>query len=422
MWRWGAYFPYGTYTDPSSGSNYYFRNVNGFLANANNCTYRQNTQNINFAATIKLTPDLKIRSEFSYMTINGLRHEIGGPISLWDFWSGGLVLNNTLPSASYNETDYTSSLTTQLTSNSYMTYEKKFGLHSLKAMAGLNAEKGEFVQQFSKGFGLMNNSMGEIPLVTNTSPAVITSTSATYGPAHTWWSVAGYFARVNYSYNDKYLAELDGRYDGSSNFPLSGRWAFFPSGSVGWRITQEPFMEGLKDIISDWKIRGSYGTIGNQNVGSNRFLPVMTTAQNTWIVGNVKATYTGMPQTVASTLTWERINTLDFGTDFRLLNNNLGLTFDWFQRDNVGTISSSTTLPSTFGTSASSTNVGNMRTNGWELGADYRYRLDNGIQLYANVSLSNYTTIITKWGGNSANSLTNYPDFDSFPSIKFQVS
>jgi TonB-linked SusC/RagA family outer membrane protein len=408
MWRWGTYFPYGTYTDPGSGQSYDFRNVNGYLANANNCTYRQNTQNINMAATIKFTPDLKLRTEFSYMTQNAVRHEIGGQISLWDFWSGGLVLNTTLPSATYNETDYTSSYTTQLTSNSYMTYEKRFGMHGFKAMVGLNAEKGEFVQQFSKGYGLMSNSMGELTLVTNSTPPVITSTSSTYAPAHTWWSVAGYFSRINYDYDNKYLVELDGRYDGSSNFPVSGRWAFFPSGSVGWRVTEEPFMKEAKKVITDWKIRGSYGTIGNQNVGSNLFLPVMTTAQNSWIVGSAKATYTGMPQTVASTLTWERINTLDFGTDARFLNNNFGVTFDWYRRDNVGMISNSTTLPNTFGTSASSTNVGNLRTNGWEVAVDYHFQLHNGMMFYANASLNNYLTKITKWGGNSSNSLTTY--------------
>jgi TonB-linked SusC/RagA family outer membrane protein len=405
MWRWGAYFPYGTYTNPSSGQNYYFRNVNGYLANANDCTYRQNTQNTNIAATIKFTPDLKLRSEFSYMNVNAVRHEIGGLISLWDYWSGGLVLNSTLPSASYNETDYTSSYTTQLTSNSYMTYEKRFGLHGIKAMVGLNAEKGEFEQQYSKGYGLMDNSMGEIALVNNSTPPVITSTSSTYGPAHTWWSVAGYFTRINYDFDNKYLVELDGRYDGSSNFPVSGRWAFFPSGSVGWRVTEEPFMKEVKKVVSDWKIRGSYGTIGNQDVGSNLFLPVMTTSQNNWVVGSAKATYTGMPQVVPSSLTWERINTLDIGTDARFLNNNLGVTFDWFQRDNVGMISSSTTLPSTFGGTTAKTNVGNMRTDGWEISLDYHYQLHNGMQLYANASMHNYLTKITQWGGNSSNSL-----------------
>ncbi|MTK52001.1 TonB-dependent receptor [Paludibacter sp.] len=425
MWRWGAYFPYGTYADSNSGQNYYFRNVNGYIANANNCTFRQNTQNVNIAASIRLTQDLKFRTEFSYMTINGMRHETGGQISLWDYWSGGLVLNSTLPSATYNETDYTSSVNKQITSNSYFTYEKRLGKHGIKGMVGMNAEKGEFIQQYSKGFGLMNNSMGEIALVTNTSSPVIyvnPTTSPNYGPNHTWWSVAGYFARANYDFDNKYLVELDGRYDGSSNFPVSGRWAFFPSASLGWRVTEEPFMKEVKKIITDLKVRASYGTIGNQDVnttvGQNLFLPTMTTSQNSWVVGSAKATYTGMPQVVPFSLTWEKINTLDFGADMKFLDNNLGVSFDWFQRDNVGMISSSTTLPATFGASVAKTNVGNMRTNGWEVGVDYHWHLNNGMQLYANASMHDYVTKITKWGGNSSNSLaTGYYNGETFGEI-----
>lgn len=405
MWRWGAYFPYGTYTDPNSGVDYYFRNVNGYIANASTAKYKQNTQNTNLAATIKFSKQLRLRTEFSYLTVNALRHEMGGLISLWDYWAGGLSLNKTLPSASYDETDYTSSFTTQLTSNSYLTYENKFGNHGLKAVVGLNAEKGEFTQQFSKGYGLMDKNMAELPLVTNSQPPVITSTSATYAPDHTWWSVAGYFGRINYDYAGKYLVELDGRYDGSSNFPINARWAFFPSGSLGWRVTEESFAKSLKNVFSDWKIRASYGTIGNQDVGSNLFRGVMSTAQNSWIIGTAKATYTGMPRVVPSSLTWEKINTLDFGTDMRFLNNDLGLTFDWFRRDNNGTISSSTTLPAVFGTSAAKTNVGNLRTNGWELAVDYHHRFDK-VNFYATVSLHDYVTKVVKWGGNDALSLS----------------
>jgi TonB-linked SusC/RagA family outer membrane protein len=421
MWRWGAYFPYGTYTDPTSGQNYSFRNSSGYLANANNCTFRQNTQNLNVAATVKILPELKFRSEFSYLTTNGLRHETGGLFSVWDFWSGGLALNSTLPGASYDETDYTSSTNKQVTFNNYFTYDKRFGIHGVKAMVGMNAEKGEFIQQYSKGFGLMDDSKGELTLVTNSSAPIITSTSATYGPAHNWWSVAGYFGRINYDYDNKYLVELDGRYDGSSNFPVSGRWAFFPSASLGWRVTEEPFMKEAKKVISDLKLRASYGTIGNQDVnqsGQNLFLSTMPTTQNTWVVNGAKATYSGMPQVVPQSLTWEKINTLDLGADMRFLDNKLGVTVDWFQRDNKGTISSSTTLPSTFGTAAAKTNVGDMRTKGWEIGVDYHFGLANGMQLYANVSMHDYVTKITNWGGNSSNSLaTGFYSGETFGEI-----
>ena len=414
MWRWGANMPYGTYTDPTTGQTAYFRNDNGFLANANRCTYRQNTQMVNLAATIKFTSWLNLRSEFSYMNRGATRHEIGGLISLWDFWGGSLVMNKALPSTGSDETDFTNATTTQITSNTYLTYNQKFGSHTLKAVAGLNAEKGEFQQTYAKGYGLMDKSMGEIPLLTNTNPVtgvpvypVITSTAAMYGPAHTWWAVAGYFGRINYDYKNKYLLEVNARYDGSSNFPINGRWAFFPSVSAGWRITEESFMKNVKNAITDWKIRGSYGTIGNQDVGANLFLPVMTTATNNWVIGSAKATYTGVPRVVPSSLTWERINTLDVGTDMRFLHNNLGLTFDWFQRDNVGMVAPSQTLPAVFGAAVAKTNMGNMRTNGVELGLDYHYQFHNGLQLYANATISNYSTKITKWTGNDANSLNS---------------
>jgi len=408
MWRWGANQPYGTYTDPSTGQSYYFRNPNGLMAGANTNTYRSNTPNINLAATLKFSPRLNLRSEFSYMYTGGLRHETGGLFSVWDQWSTNLPLTSP-QGASYDETDFTSSFTTQITSNTYLTYNQKFGIHNLKVMAGLNAEKGEFQQTYAKGFGLMDPSKGEVALLSNSQPPVIFTTSTAplyqYGPYHTWWSVAGYFGRINYDYNNKYLLEVNGRYDGSSNFPTSGRWAFFPSVSAGWRITEESFMKNTKPAISDWKIRASYGTIGNQDVGANLFVPVMTTAQTNWITGSARTTYTGMPQVVPSSLTWERINTLDIGTDLRLLDNNLGLTFDWYQRDNVGMVAPSATLPSVFGANVAKTNMGNMRTNGWELGLDYHHGFSNGLQLYGNVALSNYVAKITKWTGNDANSL-----------------
>ncbi|MDI3318384.1 SusC/RagA family TonB-linked outer membrane protein [Pinibacter soli] len=405
MWRWGANMPYGTYTNPATGNSYYFRNDNGYIANANNCTFRQNTPNINVAATVKFTPWLSLRSDFSYLYQSGIRHETGGLMTLWDFWGGSLLLNNALPSASANETDFTNSYTTQLTSNTYLTYNQKFGVHNLKAVAGVNAEKGEFQQTFAKGYGLMDNSRGEIALVSNTQPPVITTTGVNYAPGHTWWSTAGFFGRVNYDYKSKYLLEVAARYDGSSNFPIDDRWAFFPSASAGWRITEEPFMENVKNVINEWKIRASYGTIGNQNLGpTNLFLPTMNTSTSNWIAGGAKTVYTGMPQVVPSSLTWEKINTLNFGTDMKLLKN-LDVTVDWFQRDNVGMVAPSASLPATFGTAPGKANMGTLRTTGWEVGLNYQHRFTNGIQFYANATVSNYKTVITKWQGNDANSL-----------------
>src|SRR5690606_41814173 len=83
------------------------------------------------------------------------------------------------------------------------------------------------------------------------------------------WALLGFFGRINYSFADKYLLELNGRYDGTSHFPAGSRYGFFPSVSAGWRLSEEPFFESLKGAVTELKIRGSYGSLGNQSLSTN---------------------------------------------------------------------------------------------------------------------------------------------------------
>jgi len=440
MWRWGTFVPYGTYTDPTSGNNYYWTSPLGFLKNAGTSTSKSNQVTSNFSATIKFTPWLNLHSDFSYVYNSTLANSYGGYTPMWDFWnpsfSGQTTTYNSylklyiVPQSSMGDF-YTSSYKTQITSNTFLTFEKKFGPSNWKATGGLNMEKGEYVSISPGGYNLMDPTKGEPAFLQNTIyspylniPGVVTmyTNTAQGQPAnqayiyanpylsgsHTWWSVAGYFARANYDYNNKYLVEVDARYDGSSNFPTSGMWAFFPSASAGWRITEESFMKDIKTVINDWKIRASYGTIGNQAV-NNFYMPLMTTGPTNWINQNAQInTYVGLPQNVPKSLTWERVNTGDIGTDMRFLNNNLGLTFDWYQKENVGMITQEAQLPATYGGGTIMANNGDIRTDGWELGLDYHYRLHNGIELYANAALSNYMSKVIKIGGNDQKLLNYY--------------
>jgi TonB-linked SusC/RagA family outer membrane protein len=399
MWRWGTYFPYGTYTDPN-GITANFRNVNGFISAANYCTTRETYTNNNIGANIHLAKTLTLRSEFAYGVTNSANHETGGYISLWDFWAGGLTLNTKLPSAAYDETDFTASKWTQITSNTYLTYEEKFKDHGIKFIGGINMEKGQYFMQFAKRLGLMDVNKGELPLATGT-PSVDGN--------HSDWAVAGYFARLNYNYKGKYLAEANGRYDGSSNFPSNSRWAFFPSFSLGYRISEENWMDVIKPLISDLKIRGSYGSIGNQNVGSDRFVPTMVSGTANWVIGSAKVPYIGSPANVSQSLKWETINTINLGADVRFWKNQAGLSLDLFQRDNENMLAAGATLPATFGSSAAMENAGSLRTSGWEISADVNHSFSNGLNLYASLSVSDYTSKIKKWNSNDAKLLTqNY--------------
>lgn len=248
----------------------------------------------------------------------------------------------------------------------------------------------------------MDPGRGEIPLATGDQYV---------SGDHTEWAVAGVFGRINYDYKGKYLLEVNGRYDGSSNFPSSSRWAFFPSFSAGYRITEEPWMVNVKNILNDIKVRVSYGSIGNQNVGADKFIPTMTTSATlNWLVpAGTRPIYTNNPANVSSSLKWEKINTLNLGLDLKFLKNELGVSFDWFQRDNKNMIAPGATLPSAFGVGAAVVNTGSLRTSGWELVLSYNHSIGKDAYFYGNATLSDYTSKITEWTGNDSKLLyTNY--------------
>ena len=149
MWRWGTYFPYGTYTD-WQGTTAWFRHIPGYLHNASYSTSRQSYYNTQVAATFHIGEYVDLRSEFAYSTTNRRVHESGGYVAMWDFWGGGLNYNTKLPGSSADEVEFTSYRTTQITSNTYATFEKDFGEHNLKVTAGVNIETGQSQMQMSK--------------------------------------------------------------------------------------------------------------------------------------------------------------------------------------------------------------------------------------------------------------------------------
>ncbi len=401
MWRWGAYMPYGSYTD-DKGTTGYFRAAQGHLAMARMNSYRENYTSSGFGATIKFSESLNLRSEFAYSTTNGLDHIHGGLIYLWDFWGANPPLvRNAIGAGTNDRVEYNSSRYTQLTSNTYATYDESFGSHNVKVTAGVNLENGDYIYHSSQRRTLMDPERAEIPLATGDQYV---------GGDHSDWAVMGFFGRVNYDFLGKYLLEVNGRYDGSSNFPAGSRFAFFPSFSVGYRIMEEPWMAGLKEIITDAKIRGSYGSIGNQNVGADRFVPTMATSSTlNWLIpAGTRPVYTNNPANVASSLKWETINTLNIGADFKFLDNDLGLSFDWFRRDNKNMIAPGATLPAVFGVGAAAQNTGSLRTSGWEINLSYNHSLGKEAYVYGELSLSDYTSEITEWTGNDSKMLYTY--------------
>jgi TonB-linked SusC/RagA family outer membrane protein len=274
------------------------------------------------------------------------------------------------------------------TGKAFATWVKNIKGHSFKLIGGGDIEQYQYTDQSSERRDLLSPDNGEISLATG---------DQFVDGARNGWSTLGFFGRLNYGYKDKYLLEVNGRYDGSSRFPRNQHWGFFPSASAGYVLSEEPFMQPVQPVLSFFKVRGSYGTIGNQAVGTNRFLSVMSAANSNWLLPGGNQVTLSSPTVLSPVLTWETIGTLDIGADARFLNDKLGLTFDWFKRTTRNMITSGATLPSSFGATSPVRNYGEMQGTGWELAIDVNHTFSNGLHLGVTVSLSDVKEKITRF-------------------------
>lgn len=395
FWRWGAYFPYGTY----NGN--YFRHTPAYMAQANTNSVVDNYNRIDLGATFKITKNLNIRADYTIGRDNVMRHEAGGPVMAYDFWATEYPKLANVATVAQDRTSYGSGRYLVNTLNAYATYNKTFlDDHNVKVTAGVNMEQNEYFNFNAERRALLDPDKDELGLATGDQFA---------SGSHSKNAYAGYFGRINYDYQGKYLLELNGRYDGSSSFSPRDRWAWFSSASAGYRISEEQFMDFIKPVVSDLKVRASYGSVGNQDVGGNFYLPTMTNSAASWILpGTTTRVPTILsPRSVAQSLTWEKVTTLDFGTDIRLLDNKVGVTFDYYERTTSGMLINPA-IPATFGTAAPKINSGEMRNRGWELSIDGNMNVGKDLNLYGVITLADNKAVITKWDNPSKLISQNY--------------
>lgn len=277
------------------------------------------------------------------------------------------------------------------TINAYTTYEFTLNdAHNFKAMLGLNRVTYQYEYHQSRETQTDN--------IENPQFNFATGTAYAYGDKY-WDSQLGYFGRLNYDYKNRYLLEANIRRDGSSKFGKNYRWQWYPSFSAGWRVTEEAFMEPIKDVVSTFKLRASWGSIGDQTVGKSLYISTIGTGTTSWIGADGKVSnYVGTPTAVASDVSWQRIETLDIGVDARFFNDKLGVSFDWYRRKTKDMIVPNQNLTYTYGTSALNGNYGNLHTDGWELAIDYTHQFENGLRLTANAALNDFKTIVDNYG------------------------
>lgn len=254
---------------------------------------------------------------------------------------------------------YTSSSTREyLAANLYAQWAQTFGKHDVKFMAGTNYEQEIYDYDFKHRNGKIYEGARNINL---------TAGSVSINDDWHKWRVGGGFFRANYVYDDRYLLEVNGRYDGSSKFPTSRQWKFFPSASIGWRVSQEPFWHLSEHSVSNLKLRASYGSLGNGNIAPYKFQELFSIYQQNRLLNGVKNLVTSAPAPIPEGLTWETSTTADLGADIGFLNNRLTFIGDYYIRKTTDMYVPGTELPAVYGASPPKGNYADMTTKGWEI-------------------------------------------------------
>ena len=259
----------------------------------------------------------------------------------------------------WNEKHYT--INTQF----LLDYDRTFNKHHVSGLLGVSNESySRYSNEISMNY--VDPNLG----IPTSQTALAGNISGKTTPMNTTKSdIESAFGRLSYSYNDKYYGEVSFRYDGSSKFAKGHQWGLFPSVSSGWRISEESFMESYKAKVGDLKFRGSYGVLGNQNIGDYNFLTVYSTYNNIYGFNGTSVSGTGF-QLGNPLISWESSANLNVGFDATFFDNSLYASFDYFNKETSGILLNPIT-PTVLGTTMGMQNSGKMQNRGWELTIGY---------------------------------------------------
>lgn len=393
LYRWQPSYFYGTFEGLP------FRNPVNEYEQAQYNTNDEWYNRVSLGTTIKPMKGLSVDVDYTYNTNFDQLNTIGGIPYALDIYTAPNAANVADPTTMYKayttSYDYVSDETGRTNGyvlNSVVTYETRIKDHFLKVMGGTNIESSEYKYHWSQRKGVLDFTHPEIALSVG---------DQFVSGSHSQSAIAGFFGRLNYNFKEKWLLEVNGRYDGTSKFLGDNQWGFFPSASFGYRISEEPFMASLKPAITSLKPRVSWGRIGNQAVPSGQFQSNIAVGTSAWLIANKRVSYAGVPSTLNPDLTWETVEYLDAGLDGRFLNDKMGLIFDWYQRTTKDMLGAGQVVPSSFGASSPMVNFGELTTRGWEITVDYNHTFGNGLHVLVSANLMDYKTKITKFASAS---------------------
>ncbi len=253
-------------------------------------------------------------------------------------------------------------------------YSKSFGDHNFKVLGGYFQELTQYTENSAYRQRFLNNELSEINLGSTAG-----QTANGYGYE---MALRSYFGRLNYDFAGKYLFEANLRYDGTSRFSPKHRWGAFPSFSAGWNVHKESFFTPLNELMSTFKIRGSWGKLGNQEVKANGDFPsapyypyitVISSEQNYTFGGTTPTIATGVAPTSGANadLRWESTTTYGTGIDASFLKGKIDLTVDWFNRKTNDVILD-VPVSGVYGLRPPTRNAGAVQNKGWEFMIGYK--------------------------------------------------
>lgn len=388
--------PDGTWTETSAYS--------GWAGFVEGTTYQDNFK-FDLKNTTTLTADvikdvLVAKADFTYL----YNHSEQDRVNNKQEYSNGPGLVGLHPEVSdYENRTYN---TKYWAANATLTYTPQIGdKHNLTILGGVNAEEKEYIRTLHYRDGFLVDNQPNFTLMDGINYTIRDLGSYS-------WSFAGIFFRGSYSYLGKYLAEVSGRYDGTSKFPSNQQWGFFPSASLGWRVSEEPFMASTRSWLENFKFRLSIGSSGNGLVDPYLYLPVMKISKSGGVLlGGQYESYTTSPAPLPKSLTWEKATTYDAGIDLDLFNGKLNLTADYYRKYTTDMFVVGEELPAVAGYAPPKGNYADMKTNGWEVAVGWHDKLllkDKPFSYNVKLSLWDSRSWITRYTSTTKTLPTNY--------------
>ena len=346
----------------------------------------------------------------TYLQIQPIKNLIFKSQFGYNYWSGSYrsmtrIHSTGQDSASSDGASQSMNIGSQISWENTLAYTKQLGPHNFNVVVGNTIQKNSYGESLNaSGKNNLFESDWKRAYVGNTQPTIL---SDIYDPGD-WkesqrlgdWSMASFFGRASYNYDEKYMAQFTLRADGSSNFARGHRWGYFPSASIGWVVTNEKFMEGTKSWLDFLKFRASWGQNGNQSIENFQYLTTFgfeATRGYYFGKGNHSSATTGAFANVLQNpdVTWETSEQLDLGIDARFLGGRLGLVFDYYVKTTRDWLLRAP-ISAVYGIGEPDVNGGDVENKGVELGLNWNDHIGKDFTYGVNFNIAYNKNKVTK--------------------------